>query len=77
MQVLDYSSETATDEVKHRGSARVDFPFILGANIRGRVLAAPQDGEKADAATGAPDVLVVLKPGVIFHSKALYPNNTN
>jgi len=56
-------AETATVEVKHRGSARVDFPFILGAGIRGRVLTAPKDGEKADAATGVPDVLVVLKPG--------------
>lgn len=50
-------------EVKHRGSARVDFPFILGAGIRGRVLTAPKDGEKADAATGVPDVLVILRPG--------------
>ena len=56
-------AETATVEVKHRGSARVDFPFVLGACIRGRVLAAPKDGEKAGAATGVPDVLVVLKPG--------------
>jgi hypothetical protein len=56
-------TETSTVEVKHRGSARVDFPFVLGAGIRGRVLAAPKDGEKADAATGVPDVLVVLKPG--------------
>ncbi|MGA3114120.1 MAG: SdrD B-like domain-containing protein [Syntrophobacteraceae bacterium] len=56
-------AETTTVEVKHRTSARVDFPFILGANLRGRVLAAPKDGEKAEAATGVPDVLVVLKPG--------------
>lgn len=57
-------AETATVEVKNHGSARVDFPFILGADIRGRVLAAPKDGEKADdTAKGVPDVLVVLKPG--------------
>ncbi|MFZ0929257.1 MAG: SdrD B-like domain-containing protein [Syntrophobacteraceae bacterium] len=56
-------AETATVEVRHRSSARVDFPFILGAGIRGRVLAATKDGETAVAATGVPDVLVVLKPG--------------
>ncbi len=56
-------AETTTVEVKHRASARVDFPFALGAGIRGRVLEAPKDGEKADAAKGVPDVLVLLKPG--------------
>jgi hypothetical protein len=56
-------AETTTVEVKHRGSARVDFPFILGAGIHGRVLAAPKDGEQAETAKGVPDVLVVLKPG--------------
>ncbi len=56
-------AETTTVDVKNRGSARVDFPFVLGAAIRGRVLTASKDGETADAATGVPDVLVVLKPG--------------
>ncbi|HYA42222.1 MAG TPA: SdrD B-like domain-containing protein [Syntrophobacteraceae bacterium] len=56
-------SETTTVEIRHRASARVDFPFILGADIRGRVLAAPKEGEKGDSATGVPDVLVELKPG--------------
>lgn len=57
------AAETATVEVKHRGSARVDFPFILGSCIRGRVLARPKDGDAQAAAKGVPDVLVVLKPG--------------
>jgi hypothetical protein len=56
-------AETAAVEVKHRGSARVDFPFILGANIHGRVIKAPKEGEEAVAATGVADVLVELKPG--------------
>jgi hypothetical protein len=56
-------AETATVEVKHRGNARVDFPFILGATIRGRVLEAPKDGQEAETAKGVTDVLVVLKPG--------------
>jgi hypothetical protein len=56
-------AETTTVEVKHRGSARVDFPFILGAGIRGRVLEISKDGEKAETPKGVPDVLVVLKPG--------------
>lgn len=56
-------SENVTVEVKHRGNARVDFPFILGANIRGRVAAARSGGEKTPPAAGVPDVLVVLKPG--------------
>jgi hypothetical protein len=55
-------AETATVEVKHRGSARVDFPFILGASIRGRVVVAPKEKEATQTATGVPDVLVVLKP---------------
>jgi hypothetical protein len=59
------ASETSTVEVKNRGSARVDFPFILGSSIRGRVLAAPKDGNTEVAAKGVPDVLVVLKPGDI------------
>ena len=29
-------AETATVEVKNRGRRRVDFPFVLGAGIRGR-----------------------------------------
>ena len=57
-------SETATVEIQRRGTARVDFSFVRGASIRGRVLSDPQGkGKAAPDAKGVPDVLVVLKPG--------------
>jgi hypothetical protein len=57
-------SETATVEIQRRGAARVDFPFVRGASIRGRVMSDPQGkGKAAPDAKGVPDVLVVLKPG--------------
>ena len=46
-------AETATVEVKHRVSVRVDFPFILGAGIRGRVVAVPKEGDKPTARQGS------------------------
>ena len=48
------AAETATVEVKHRGSARVDFPFILGSCIRGRVLARPKDGDATSRSQRGP-----------------------
>jgi hypothetical protein len=57
-------SETATVDIQRRVAARVDFPLIRGASIRGRVLADPQrKGKAAPDAKGVPDVLVVLTPG--------------
>jgi hypothetical protein len=57
-------SETLAVEVQRRGTARVDFPFVRGASIRGRVLAEPQGkGKAAFEAGGVPDVLVILQPG--------------
>jgi hypothetical protein len=57
-------SEIEGVEVRRRGSSRVDFSFVRGASIRGRVLAAPQGkGKTVAAARGIPDVLVILKPG--------------
>lgn len=57
-------SETVSVEVQRRGTARVDFSFIPGASIRGRVLNdVPGKGKALPEAKGIPDVLVVLKPG--------------
>jgi hypothetical protein len=57
-------SETAAVQVQRRGGARVDFPFAMGASIRGRVLADPKGtGRPAPDAKGIPDVLVLLTPG--------------
>ncbi len=57
-------SETVAVEVKRRAAARVDFPFVMGAGIKGRVLADPKGaGRPAADAQGLPDVLVLLTPG--------------
>jgi hypothetical protein len=57
-------SETVAVEIRRRATARVDFPFVKGAAIRGRVLEDPKGTGKPDPkAKGVPDVLVLLKPG--------------
>ncbi|OGP71050.1 MAG: hypothetical protein A2Z73_00275 [Deltaproteobacteria bacterium RBG_13_60_28] len=59
-----FDSETMAVEVKRRSSARVDFAFGKGAEIRGRVLEDTDGkGRAAPGAKGLPDVLVLLKPG--------------
>jgi hypothetical protein len=57
-------SETVVVEVKRRSTARVDFPFVKGISIRGRVLEDPKaTGKPTPEAKGVPDVLVLLAPG--------------
>ncbi len=57
-------SETMGAEVQRRGKSRVDFPFVRGAGIRGRVLSDPRGtGKAAPDAKGVADILIVLKPG--------------
>ena len=57
-------SETVAVEVKRRAAARVDFPFAMGAGIKGRVLEDPKGtGKPTPDAKGIPDVLVLLTPG--------------
>jgi hypothetical protein len=57
-------SETEAVEVQRRATARVDFPFVKGASIRGRVLEDLKGtGKPAPDAKGVPDVLVLLTPG--------------
>ncbi len=56
-------SETVGVDVQRRGSARVDFPFVLGAGIRGRIVAANGSEKSSGNEAGVADVLVVLKPG--------------
>ncbi len=58
------ASETMAVEVKRRATARVDFPFVMGAAIKGRVLEDPHGtGKPTPDAKGVPDVLVLLTPG--------------
>jgi hypothetical protein len=57
-------SETVGVEVQRRGKSRVDFPFVRGASIQGRVLSDPKGtGKPAPDAKGVADVLVILNPG--------------
>lgn len=57
-------SETMAVEVKRRSTVRVDFPFVKGISIKGRVLEDPKaTGKPAPEAKGIPDVLVLLGPG--------------
>ncbi len=52
--------QTSTLEVRRRAQARVDFPFVLGANLQGRVLAVDSKGREKQ---GLADVLVLAQPG--------------
>ena len=57
-------SETVAVEIKRRSTARVDFPFVKGISIKGRVLEDPKGtGQPTPEAKGVPDVLVLLTPG--------------
>jgi len=57
-------AETVVVEVKRRSTARVDFPFVKGISIKGRVLEDPKGtGKPTPEAKGVPDVLVLLAPG--------------
>ena len=57
-------SETVAVEVKRRSTSRVDFPFVKGVSIKGRVLEDPKGtGKPTPEAKGLPDVLVLLTPG--------------
>lgn len=57
-------SETVSVQVQRRGKSRVDFPFVRGASLQGRVLSDPKGtGKAAPDAQGVADVLVILKPG--------------
>ena len=57
-------SETVAVEVKRRAAARVDFPFVKGISIKGRVLEDPKGtGKPTPEAKGVPDLLVLLTPG--------------
>jgi hypothetical protein len=52
--------QTSTLEVRRRAQAQVDFPFILGADLRGQVVALAGPGR---APQGLPNVLVLAQPG--------------
>jgi hypothetical protein len=57
-------SETVAVEIKRRAQARVDFPFVMAAGIKGRVLEDPHGTGKTPAdAKGIANVLVLLTPG--------------
>ncbi len=52
--------QSSTLEVKLRAQRQVDFPFVLGVTIRGRVVAVNGKGTQAK---GLPDILVLAQPG--------------
>lgn len=52
--------QSSTLEVRRRAQRQVDFPFVLGATVRGRVVAVNGHGPKTK---GLPDVLVLIQPG--------------
>lgn len=52
--------QTSTLEIRRRVQAQIDFPFILGADLRGRVVAAATKGREGQ---GLPNILVLAQPG--------------
>lgn len=52
--------QLATLTIQRRAKAKVDFPFIRGVQIKGRVVAVNSKGQ---AGQGLPDVLVLVQPG--------------
>ncbi len=54
--------ETSTLQIQRRAQARVDFPFVRGVSIKGRVLAVTFSNSKGGS-QGLSDVLVVAQPG--------------
>ena len=54
--------ETSTLQIQRRAQARVDFPFVRGVSIKGRVLAVSVSSSQGSG-QGLADVLVIAQPG--------------
>jgi hypothetical protein len=54
--------ETSTLQIQRRAQARVDFPFVRGVSIKGRVLAVGVSSAQGSG-KGLADVLVIAQPG--------------
>ncbi|MGQ9921108.1 MAG: hypothetical protein ACUVRZ_07225, partial [Desulfobacca sp.] len=52
--------QTSTLEVRRRAQAQIDFPFLLGADLTGQVVALVG---KSGPTRGLPNVLVLAQPG--------------